>query len=67
MLAADDAGEDAFSEWERWPDLAANRYGNRYLMPAAEIGRATPRLLVAGAAICKALENSRKNREEIDD
>jgi iron complex transport system substrate-binding protein len=67
MLASDDAGTDAFSEWERWPDLAANRYGNRFLMPAAEIGRATPRLLEAGAAICEALENSRRNREEIDD
>lgn len=66
MLASDDAGTDAFSEWERWPDLAANRYGNRFLMPAAEIGRATPRLLEAGAAICEALENSRKNREEFE-
>jgi iron complex transport system substrate-binding protein len=63
MLAADDAGPDAFIEWDRWPGIAANRYGNRFLMPAAEIGRATPRLLEAGAAICEALENGRKSRE----
>lgn len=67
MLGADDAGEDAFNEWERWPDLAANRYGNRFLMPAAEIGRATPRLLEAGAAICEALEVGRENRDKHGD
>ena len=63
MLAAEDAGPDAFSEWERWPDIAANRYGNHFMMPAAEIGRATPRLLEAGAAICNALEKGRNSRE----
>ena len=67
LLAGDDAGLEAFSEWQHWPGMAANRYGNRFLMPAAEIGRATPRLLEAGAAICKALEEGRKNREEFSD
>ena len=67
MLAADDAGPDAFGEWQHWPGMAANRYGNQFLMPAAEIGRATPRLLEAGAAICKALEEGRKNREHVGD
>ncbi len=64
LLAADDAGPQAFSEWDRWPGIAANRYGNRFLMPAAEIGRATPRLVEAGAAICKALEEGRRQRQE---
>lgn len=63
MLAADDAGPDAFSEWDRWPGIAANRYGNRFLMPAASIGRATPRLIDAGNAICDALERGRSNRD----
>jgi iron complex transport system substrate-binding protein len=67
MLAADDAGPDAFSEWQRWPGITANRYGNLFLMPAAEIGRATPRLLEAGAAICSALEESRRNRDDFSD
>lgn len=62
MLAAEDAGLDAFSEWARWPGIAANRFGNQFLLPAAEIGRATPRLLTAGAAMCSALEQSRRNR-----
>lgn len=64
LLASDDAGADAFSDWDRWPGMAANRYGNRYLMPAAEIGRATPRLLVAGAAICDALARARDKRAQ---
>ena len=67
MLAADDAGPEAFVEWKRWPGMAANRFGNRFLMPAAEIGRATPRLLDAGAAICDALGQGRRNRGDFGD
>ncbi len=67
MLAGMDAGPDAFSEWERWPTMAANRYGNQFMMPAAEISRATPRLLDAGAAICSALEDGRWRRQAFID
>jgi len=62
MLASDEAGEDAFAEWQRWPNMAANRYRNRFLMPADEIGRATPRLLIAGDAVCRALAEARQRR-----
>lgn len=62
MLASSDAGDDAFAEWKRWPNLAAVRLGNQYLMPADEIVRATPRLLIAGEALCKALQISREKR-----
>ena len=64
MLAGDDAGSDAFSEWDRWSSIAANRYGNRFLLPADELSRPTPRVLVAGAAICEALQTARKRRSE---
>ena len=67
MLAAMDAGPDAFNEWQRWSNMAANRYANRFWMPAAQIGRATPRLLEAGTAICQALEQGRSNRDRLDD
>ena len=63
IMASTDAGPGAFLEWQRWPDLAANRYANQFLMPADEIGRATPRLLVAAEAMCDALDQSRSNRE----
>ena len=62
MLASTDAGDDAFAEWERWPDMAANRFGNHYLLPADEIGRATTRVLIAGRAMCVALQQARKKR-----
>jgi len=62
MLASTDAGDDAFIEWQRWPEIAANRFGNLFLLPADEIGRATTRVIVAGRAMCVALEQARANR-----
>lgn len=62
LLASTDAGLDAFDEWRRWPAMAANRYDNRFLMPADEIGRATPRLVTAGKAVCEALDEARVRR-----
>lgn len=64
ILASTDAGPQAFDEWKRWSDMAAMRYENQFLMPANEIGRATPRLLVGATAICDALEQGRVNRRE---
>jgi iron complex transport system substrate-binding protein len=66
MLAGGDAGDDAFGEWDRWPSIAANRYGNRFLLPADELSRPTTRVLVAGAALCEALETARERRAGTD-
>jgi iron complex transport system substrate-binding protein len=62
MLASTDAGDDGFAEWRRWPAMSANMYGNLFLLPADEIARATPRLIVAGGALCLALQQARFNR-----
>jgi len=62
MLASTDAGDDAFSEWQRWPAIPANLYGNQFLLPADELARATPRLILAGGAMCLALQRARFNR-----
>ena len=62
LLASSDAGPDAFDDWDRWRNLAANRFANRFQMPADEIGRATPRLLIAAEAVCDALNESRARR-----
>jgi iron complex transport system substrate-binding protein len=62
MLAGDDAGDNAFTEWDRWPAIAANQYGNRFLLPADELSRPTTRVLVAATAICEALRSGRANR-----
>jgi iron complex transport system substrate-binding protein len=63
MFASSDAGDGAFDQWNRWPRIAANRYKNHFLMPADEIGRATPRLLIAAKAVCDALQVARANRD----
>lgn len=67
MLATTDAGDDAFEEWQRWPTVSANLYGNLFLLPADEIARATPRLLLAGGAMCLALKKARFNRDAFSD
>jgi iron complex transport system substrate-binding protein len=64
LLVSSDSEEDALNEWNRWPEMAANRFGNRYVIQADEIGRPTPRLLLAGEALCKALEQGRVNRKK---
>lgn len=62
MLAGTNLGDDAFDEWARWPGLAANRYGNQFLLPDETIGRPIPRLVIAGSAVCIALDQARSNR-----
>ena len=64
LIVGSDSEENALDEWDRWPDLAANRFGNRYVMQADEIGRPTPRLLAAGDALCNALQQGRVNRDK---
>lgn len=51
-----------FEAWSRWPELAANRYDNRFYVHADLLGRAGPRLVRAGAAICQWLDEGRRNR-----
>lgn len=61
MLAAANAGDEAFSEWSRWPSLAVDRYRNYFLLPET-IGRGTPRLAMAARSLCTALDQARSNR-----
>ncbi len=63
LLASTEAGDDAFAEWGRWPEISANRIGNHFLLPADEIGRATTRVIIAGNAMCLALQQARINRD----
>ena len=62
MLASADSGHEAFDVWQRWPELAANRFENHFLLPAGQIGRAAPRLLDAGRTLCETLDRARANR-----
>jgi iron complex transport system substrate-binding protein len=67
MLAAGGEGGNGFAEWDRWPAIAANRYDNRFLLPADEISRPTTRVLAAGAAMCEALQTARARRAGTDE
>ena len=62
MLAGTNLGDRAFDEWARWPDLAAIRHGNQFLLPDETIGRPSPRLAMAARSVCLALEQARGNR-----
>lgn len=63
VILAGSAQHDPFAEWARWPELGFNRYDNRFTVPADEIGRATPRLTIAAAALCAALDEGRARRD----
>ena len=65
MLAGTNAGDEAFAVWSRWPEMAANRFGNHFLIPDETVGRATPRLSAAGRAVCLALDQARNNRDVV--
>jgi iron complex transport system substrate-binding protein len=64
MLAGANLGERAFEEWQRWPDMTANRLGNQFLLPDETVGRPSPRLTMAAGSVCLALDQARKNRRE---
>ena len=67
LLAPSDSGELPFTDWQRWDGLAANRLGNHFVVSAAEIARATPRLLVAARQVCEVLQVARTNRDAAND
>ncbi len=62
VMIASDANDDPFAEWQRWPDIAANRYSNHFRIGADTSSRPTPRLVEAGRQICSALEAGRRGR-----
>jgi iron complex transport system substrate-binding protein len=66
ILVSGDAGDDAFDAWSRWPDVAANRLDNRFRIPADQVSRPTTRVLVAGQAICEALQTARDRRRSYE-
>ncbi len=64
LLAAGRDPDATFRAWLRWPALAANRYGNRFVVDADLAGRASPRLPEAGHQICARLDAARARRAQ---
>lgn len=57
-LAADTESDT----WRRFATLPAVETDSFYVMPADEIGRPTPRVLIAAEAVCAALDDARQRR-----
>lgn len=55
-------GDAAFAEWQRWPHLQANRYGNHFVVNSDEIGRPSMRLVSAAKSVCEQLQTARDKR-----
>ncbi len=62
LFAGSADGEHPFEEWQRWPHIDANRYGNHFVVDSDEIGRPSTRLVSAVQAVCEQLELARANR-----
>ncbi len=56
-------GEDAqaLARWQQWESLTAARTGNLRFVPADPVVRPTPRLAEGAAAICAAIDRSRRS------
>ena len=57
-----DEPDEPFAQWLRWTEMAAVRWQNLSVIDANLLGRATPRLLQAGKAVCSALDEGRERR-----
>ncbi|MBT8081492.1 MAG: ABC transporter substrate-binding protein [Gammaproteobacteria bacterium] len=63
LLAGANLGDEAFADWARWQELAANRHGNHFLLPDDTVVRPSPRLAQAASSVCAALDEARRNRK----
>ena len=62
MFAGSSGDDSPFADWQRWPHVLANRYGNHFVVNADEIGRPSIRLVAAATGICEQLQLARRNR-----
>ncbi|HNP35888.1 MAG TPA: cobalamin-binding protein [Woeseiaceae bacterium] len=65
FLASSPASPAPFRDWARWPQLAANRDGNLFVIDPNTISRASPRLLIGARRICETLDIARDNRRRV--
>ncbi len=61
LLAGSADGSLPFDDWARFPGLAANRYGNHFVVDADAIGRPSLRLVDAARAVCERLDTAREH------
>jgi iron complex transport system substrate-binding protein len=59
IVSTADGDPNALDEWRKWSQLQAVRTNNLYTLPANDLTRATTRLSVGAAQLCKVLETAR--------
>ncbi len=68
LMAPEIEGQpDPLSQWEEWPRLQAVRQGNRLLLPADAISRATPRFFDAVELACAIMDDLRGQQKSQDE
>lgn len=62
IIATRYPGPDPWTDWRRFPQLAAVQKQRLFLMPPGIIERSTPRILRGARALCERLEAAREGR-----
>jgi iron complex transport system substrate-binding protein len=60
IISTDDTVPDAAAAWQRWRHIEAVRIGNVYTLRSDDIARATTRLTLAAASVCRTLDTARE-------
>ncbi|MGA7966405.1 MAG: cobalamin-binding protein [Gammaproteobacteria bacterium] len=60
LVGSGPSAHAALNAWKRWAWVPAVRHGNLFVVPAAILGRATPRLLQGALAVCRDLQQARQ-------
>ena len=63
IISTDDGNATALQDWERWSQLTAVRTRNLYTLPANDVTRATTRLTVGAAELCRVIDTARSRLE----
>jgi iron complex transport system substrate-binding protein len=59
---SDGTGHDPLEQWRRYPTIPAVAHGFLFLVDGDAVSRPGPRLLDAGAEICRQLDRVRRDR-----
>jgi len=62
IVVSDEGNPHAADDWHKWKQVEAVRTDNVYAVPANDLTRATTRLTVGAAALCRVLETAREHR-----
>jgi iron complex transport system substrate-binding protein len=62
IIVTDEGEPNAVQAWRKWPQVAAVRANNLYVLPANDVTRATTRLAQGAQALCRVMDTARERR-----